>query len=108
MGVVEFELVSEFAAAAIHQQPAAHRLEERVDGELRAFLKQGHGGERVGGSLSAAENRQAKLPDERVAEFVKADEEHVTDHEFGEVSLLGERLRDACLGGAVVGGNILV
>ena len=56
------ELVSEFAAAAIHLQPAPYRPEEHVDGEVRTFLKQGHGGERVGGSLSALENRQAQLP----------------------------------------------
>src|SRR5258708_20672151 len=108
MGVVEFELVSELAAAAIHQQPAAHRLEEHVDGELRAFLKQGHGGERIGGGLSAPEKRQARFADQGMAPLVKADEERVTDHEFGEVSLLGARLLDARLEGVAAGGDILV
>jgi len=42
----------------------------------------------------------------RGAQLVKADEEHVTDHEFGDVALLGERLLDAHL--VVAGGDVLV
>ena len=42
----------------------------------------------------------------RLISHVKADEEHVTDHEFGEISLLGERPLDARLGGVVAGGDI--
>ncbi len=49
-----------------------------------------------------------ELIGERMTHFMKADEEHVADHEFGEVSLLGESLLDARLRGVVAGGNILV
>ena len=76
------------------KQPAARRLEKHVDRELRAFLKEAHGGERVGGSLSAPENPQAQLPDQRMAQLVKADEEHVADHEFGTTKVYHLARRD--------------
>jgi hypothetical protein len=49
-----------------------------------------------------------ELIGECMTHLVKADEEHVTDNEFGEVSLVGEHLLDARLGGIVAGGNVLV